>query len=125
MSITPIFGWDNSRVASATEQELQGVGFWPRVAARLIDMSVHFLVTFFTGMLFLLMLVAASSGRIPPLIPAKLNHARVVRFIFALLSISAYHVILTSVHRSGEARVVDSCCTSGWFSVQAQKGSDP
>jgi len=100
MSITPIYGWGNSSVPGPTQPELQGVSFWPRAAARLIDVGVHFLVAFFTGMLFMLMLVVASGGHIPPFILIRLKHTRVMRFLFAVLGIVAYQVILTTVHGS-------------------------
>jgi uncharacterized RDD family membrane protein YckC len=100
-SITPIYGWDNSTVGYTPEPEgIQGVGFWPRVGARLIDTIAHFFVGLFTGTLFRVMLLVASGGHVPPAVVAKLSHGRITSFLFALLGVFAYHVIFDTVHGS-------------------------
>src|SRR5580704_5700514 len=101
MSITPITGWDGSLGGYATEQSgLVGVSFWPRAAARLIDLVVHFAVRYGTGYLFGLMLLVASGGHVPRLIIFKLRHPGLTGFAFTLLGAVAYHVIFTTVHGS-------------------------
>ena len=101
MSITPITGWDDSRSGYATEQSgLVGVSFWPRAAARLIDLVAHFIVRYCTGYLFGLMLLVASGGHVPRLIIAKLRHPGLTGFALTLLGAVAYHVIFTVVHGS-------------------------
>jgi uncharacterized RDD family membrane protein YckC len=79
---------------------LNGVGFWPRVAARVIDMIVHFFTSFGAGILFTILLVVASGGHLSPLVIAKLRHTGVGGVVFALLGSFAYHVVCTSVHGS-------------------------
>lgn len=100
MSITPLFGWDNLEAGSTLEPELLGVTFWPRVAARVIDMAVHYVVRYTAGWLFGAILVIASGGHVPRLVIAKLRHPGVVGFVFVLLGWIAYHVIFTTVHGS-------------------------
>jgi uncharacterized RDD family membrane protein YckC len=101
MSITPITGWDGSLGGYAAEQSgLVGVSFWPRAAARLIDLVVHFAVRYGTGYLFGLMLLVASGGHVPRLIIFKLRHPGLTGFAFTLLGAVAYHVIFTAVHGS-------------------------
>jgi uncharacterized RDD family membrane protein YckC len=77
-----------------------GVSFWPRVGARLIDIVVHYLVSFFAGILFVVMLVVASGGHVSPLVLAKLKTTGLDGFIFALLGSFAYHVVFTAMHGS-------------------------
>lgn len=85
---------------AAQEGQLQGVSFWPRAGARVIDLIVHYLIAFLAGMLFVIMLVAASAGHVSPFVAAKLRHTGVTGFVFALLGSFAYHVVFTTVHGS-------------------------
>jgi uncharacterized RDD family membrane protein YckC len=100
MSITPIFGWDNLEGGRVLEPELLGVTFWPRVAARLIDMAAHYVIRYATGWLFGVMLAIASQGHVSRLVIAKLRHPGLTVFAFGLLGWIAYHVIFTTVHGS-------------------------
>lgn len=79
---------------------LQGVGFWPRAGARVIDGIAHTLVAFFTGLLFGGMLMLASGGHVPPLVAAKLRHGRVTGFLFSAIGVFVYHVIFDTLHGS-------------------------
>jgi len=108
MSITPMFGWDNSQAPVAVEEGLTGVSFWPRAAARIIDLGVHYLVSVFCGILFVMMLVVASGGHVAPLVLAKLRHTGVTGFVFSLLGIVAYHVVFTTVHGSTVGKIIFS-----------------
>jgi uncharacterized RDD family membrane protein YckC len=100
MSITPVGGWDGGYVTEVEEVGLEGMGFWPRVAARVIDLVAHYLVSFFTGILFMVMLVVASGGRVSPPVVGKLHHTGITGVAFALLGAFAYQVIFTTVHGS-------------------------
>ena len=82
------------------QSQLQGVTFWPRVGARVIDMLVHYLVSFVSGILFVILLVIASGGHASPVAMARLQHTGVAGFVFALLGSFAYHVVFTTVHGS-------------------------
>src|SRR5208283_4923755 len=106
MSITPVGGWDGGYVTEVEEVGLGGVGFWPRVAARVIDLVAHYLVGSFTGILFMVMLVVASGGRVSPLVVGKLHHTGITGFAFALLGAFAYQVIFTTVHGSTLGKLV-------------------
>jgi uncharacterized RDD family membrane protein YckC len=79
---------------------LQGVPFWPRVLARVIDFLVHYLSTFAAGFLFVLLLAAATGGRPPAWVLHRLSQTRLAGFVAAILGLFAYHVICTSVHGS-------------------------
>jgi len=72
---------------------VQGVGFWPRVLARVIDLAVHFVASFFAGLLFVILLVIAASGHVSPLVLAKLQSFTFVSFVLSLLGSIAYHAI--------------------------------
>jgi uncharacterized RDD family membrane protein YckC len=78
---------------------LQGVSFWPRVGARAIDLVVHYCVGVFAGLLFVILLAAASGGHIPRELALKMRPG-LTGFLMALLGSVAYQVICTSVHGS-------------------------
>ena len=87
------------------QSQLQGVTFWPRVGARIIDLLVHYIVSFLSGILFVIMLVIASGGHASPVAMARLGHTGVAGFVFALLGSFAYHVVFTSVHGSTVGKI--------------------
>jgi uncharacterized RDD family membrane protein YckC len=80
---------------------IEGVGFWPRVAARLIDAVVHNVVAF-VGFLsgIVLAIVASSTGVSFPFLLAKLSRSTVLAFFLSLLGYFSYHIICESVHGS-------------------------
>lgn len=81
------------------EGELPGVGFWPRVAARVIDFVAHYLVAVCSGALYgiLLAVAAVANGRsVAPLLPKP----RMVLFVFALLGSVAYETVCEAGHGS-------------------------
>ena len=82
------------------QSQLAGVTFWPRVGARVIDMIVHYVVSFACGVLFVILLVIASGGHASPIMMEKLQHTGLVNFVFALLGSFAYHVVFTALHGS-------------------------
>ena len=82
------------------EGVLEGVTFWPRVAARAIDLIAHYVLRYSAGTMFGLMLVLAAGGRIPIPIILKLRHARFTEFIFSIAGFLAYQIIFTVVHGS-------------------------
>jgi uncharacterized RDD family membrane protein YckC len=83
-----------------TPGALEGVSFWPRAAARVIDFVVHYLVAFFSGMLFIFMLSIASGGHIPRMMLWHLRHPGLTGFVFSLFGSLAYQLIFTTVHGS-------------------------
>jgi uncharacterized RDD family membrane protein YckC len=84
----------------ADQAGLQGVSFWPRAFARLIDTVIHYCVGFVVGILFVIMLTIASGGHVPPLILRKISHTGLPLFVAGLAGMVAYHVIFTVVHGS-------------------------
>jgi uncharacterized RDD family membrane protein YckC len=79
---------------------LSGVSFWPRAIARIIDMALHFAVSYSAGYLFGRMVVLASGGHVSRLIVLKLRHPGFIGFACGILGVIAYHVIFTTVHGS-------------------------
>jgi uncharacterized RDD family membrane protein YckC len=85
----------------ATEAEgLPGVSFWPRVAARVIDLVVHYCVSFAAGIFFTILLAAASGGHIPFWVMVKLRHLGLAGFVASLLGSFTYQVVGVSVYGS-------------------------
>ena len=82
------------------QSQLQGVTFWPRVGARVIDLIAHYIVSFGCGVMFVILLIIASGGHASPIVMAKLQHTGFVNFVFALLGSFAYHVVFTALHGS-------------------------
>jgi hypothetical protein len=79
---------------------LAGASFWPRVAARVIDLVVHYCISFAAGMFFTILLAAASGGHIPFWVLVKLRHVGFPGFAAGLVGSFAYHVVGVSVHGS-------------------------
>ncbi len=87
------------------QSKLEGVTFWPRVGARVIDLIVHYIVSFVSGFVFVVMLVVASGGKASPVMLAKLQHTGIANFLFALLGSFAYHVVFTTLHGSTVGKI--------------------
>ncbi len=79
---------------------IEGVSFWPRLLARLIDFTLHYIVGLATGILFALLLAVASGGRLPASVLHRISQANVPTFLAAVLGSFAYFVICESVHGS-------------------------
>jgi uncharacterized RDD family membrane protein YckC len=90
------------------QDELQGVTFWPRAGARIVDMIVHYIVAFTSAFLFGIMVLVASGGHSSPAVLAKMDHTGVLGFIVGLLGSLAYHVIFSSVHGSTIGKIAFS-----------------
>ena len=75
----------------------QGVSFWPRVLARVIDFVVHYIASFLAGLLFALILTVAAGGRPPARVLQRLFQNHYAGFIAGILGLVAYNVICTSV----------------------------
>src|SRR5580698_10008052 len=92
---SPIFTFGGYAAGPAA---LVGISFWPRVAARVIDLVVHYCVAFAAGIFFTILLAAASGGHIPIWVTVKLRHLGVPGFVASLLGSFAYQVVGVSVH---------------------------
>jgi uncharacterized RDD family membrane protein YckC len=79
---------------------IEGVGFWPRVVARIIDMIVHYFVGVCTGFLFGILLAIAAAAAGQPFPAAKLRGLGFAVFFFSLLGSVAYSTICEGVHGS-------------------------
>jgi len=81
---------------------LEGVPFWPRVGARLIDLIVHYVANFgaqFTFGVILGIVAAISHVPVQPLL-VKLQGMLALRFAAALLGQVAYHTVCEGLHGS-------------------------
>lgn len=76
---------------------LQGVSFWPRVAARVIDTLVHFVVSFLSGILFVIMMAIAAGGRLDPVMMHKFGQSGLIGFAFSLVGTVTYHTLSEGV----------------------------
>jgi uncharacterized RDD family membrane protein YckC len=87
---------------------IEGVGFWPRVGARVIDLIVHSLLGTCTGFLFgiLLAIAAAIASQPLPLLLAKLSGGGFTLFVLSLLGSIGYQTICEGVHGSSVGKLV-------------------
>jgi uncharacterized RDD family membrane protein YckC len=85
---------------------IEGVGFWPRVVARVIDMIVHYLIALCTGVFFGILLAIAAAAAGQPFPAAKLQGLGFAVFFFSLLGSVAYHTICEGVHGSTLGKLV-------------------
>jgi uncharacterized RDD family membrane protein YckC len=106
---SPISEFPGSRPPSPTfsfggyateEVGLPGVTFWPRAGARLIDYVLHYCVTYAAGLLFLILVVAASGGHVPAWVLVRFRHAGRIGFVSGMLGFVVYNVICVTVHGS-------------------------
>jgi uncharacterized RDD family membrane protein YckC len=79
---------------------LQGVTFWPRLLARVIDIGVHYIAALLAGFLFALILAIAAGGAPPVAVVQRTFQNNFAVFVAGLLGLFAYNVICTSVHGS-------------------------
>ena len=85
---------------AAPVRGLQGVTFFPRALARVIDLFVHYLATYLAGLLFVWILIIAAGGRPPAWVVQKLSHGSFIGFVAGIAGLFAYHVICTTVDGS-------------------------
>jgi uncharacterized RDD family membrane protein YckC len=85
---------------------IQGVTFWPRALARLVDLLVHFSVSFAAGIFFTIMLFIAAAGHPSRLAIARLSRFSITAFVMALLGSIAYQAICEGVHGSSLGKLV-------------------
>jgi uncharacterized RDD family membrane protein YckC len=78
----------------------QGVTFWPRLLARVIDILVHYIATVLAGLLFALILAVAAGGAPPVRVLQRTFQNNFPAFVAGLLGLFAYNVICTSVQGS-------------------------
>jgi len=81
---------------------IQGVGFWPRFGARVIDLLVHYFVSFCATLLFGFLLGIAAVMTHKPLVSLAdtLGRMTISGIVLALLGYVAYHTICEGVHGS-------------------------
>jgi uncharacterized RDD family membrane protein YckC len=101
MSITPQVGPLSALGPySSPPGEIQGVAFWPRVAARVIDFIVHYMVSIVAAFFFAILLVIAAGGRPNPQLSERIRHTGIAVFAFSLLGSIAYEIVCEGVHGS-------------------------
>jgi uncharacterized RDD family membrane protein YckC len=85
-----------------TPGAIEGVGFWPRAAARLIDTVVHFVVNVCTGLAFgvALGIYADLTSQPAEELVARAEHAGLLSYALALVGFVAYYSIAEAVHGS-------------------------
>lgn len=78
---------------------LEGVTFWPRVLARVIDVVVHIIISGCTGFLFgILYGIASALARHAT--PLKLEGGGLALFVAGLLGATGYEIVCETVHGS-------------------------
>jgi uncharacterized RDD family membrane protein YckC len=85
---------------AAQSDAIVGVGFWPRVASRLIDTAVDYGVGYFSGHLFARLVILAAGGHVTHEIALKFNGQSSYVFICAWWGAVAYHTICEGLHGS-------------------------
>jgi uncharacterized RDD family membrane protein YckC len=85
---------------------IEGVGFWPRAAARVIDLLVHILVGFCAGFLFTIVQMIAAGGHPDRLLVLKLQQTTFASFLLAILGSLVYHTSCEGLHGSTLGKLV-------------------
>lgn len=88
--------------ASVQPGMLEGVSFWPRVGARVIDLVVHYAANFGAQLAFGIMLgIVAVLNHVPvQVLIAKVAGMKALTFLAAVLGGAAYHAICEGLHGS-------------------------
>ena len=100
---TPTFGSSFSgslvlpSLSRYVEIGLRGVGFWPRVLARIIDFVILYLLGIIAGIIFAALLSIAAGGRPPAWVLRRMSQMSVTLFLAGAFGSLAYQVICTSV----------------------------
>jgi uncharacterized RDD family membrane protein YckC len=83
----------------ATSTDIVGVGFWPRVGARVIDTVVHILIAAMAGVIgvIIAVFVAAATGQEPDALIDRISTTTLLSFVFSLLGAVAYQTITEGV----------------------------
>ncbi|HWX55402.1 MAG TPA: RDD family protein [Verrucomicrobiae bacterium] len=87
---------------AGTPGQLEGVGFWPRAGARLIDLVFHFFVSIAAGLVMgigLAIYASVSGQSIQPWL-VKIGHNGWLAYVFAALGSVASNTICESLHGS-------------------------
>ena len=81
---------------------IEGVSFWPRVGARMIDVAVMTFFDFIAGAIFGVVLAIVATILHQPLavVAARYQRAGLAVFLFSVLAGLAYHTILDGLHGS-------------------------
>jgi uncharacterized RDD family membrane protein YckC len=82
--------------------EIRGVGFWPRVGARILDTILAAVVGFFAGLVFAFFVFVAAqmNGQSAAPMLARQSRSGFVVFVFALQGQLAYHTLCEGLHGS-------------------------
>jgi uncharacterized RDD family membrane protein YckC len=93
---------------AAGPEQIEGVGFWPRVGARLIDFVVQYIVAICAGLVFgfALGIIATMLGKPVSVLAMKMRHIGFAGIGVSLLAAVAYHTICESVHGSTAGKML-------------------
>ncbi len=84
-----------------------GVGFWPRVGARLIDTLIHSAVAIGAGMLLRAVMVPAPATAVDlNTLAGRLAGASPMNFLVGFLGFAAYHTICEGLHGSSLGKLL-------------------
>jgi uncharacterized RDD family membrane protein YckC len=89
---------------------IEGVAFWPRVGARLIDLVIHYIVGILVGFFFAVVVLIAAAGHPDPIQLARMRHTGIAVFVFSLLGSVVYEIICEGLHGSTLGKLVLGMC---------------
>jgi uncharacterized RDD family membrane protein YckC len=93
---------------SSQPGDIEGVSFWPRAGARIVDTVLYYLMGYCAAILFAVLVFVAAAGHPDPLQIAKMSHTGIIGFVVALLGSVAFHTICESVHGSTPGKLLFS-----------------
>jgi uncharacterized RDD family membrane protein YckC len=93
---------------STDEHALIGVGFWPRVAARLIDTVVHQVIALFSGFFIgiVIAIAAVFSASDPSAAAQRAATPGFTAFLLAIVGYAVYHTICEGLHGSTLGKLI-------------------
>jgi uncharacterized RDD family membrane protein YckC len=87
---------------TGTPGGLEGVNFWPRVGARLIDLVVHYVIALASGVIFGILLgIVATLKHLPVQeLAHQVSQFSILGFVLALLGSITYHILCEGISGS-------------------------
>lgn len=102
------FQFSSYAEATVTPGLPEGVRFWPRAAARIIDMVAHTMVGLMTGLMMGIMvgISAAATGGDVQAIVRKLQASSPMNYVVGFAGFVAYHTIQEGLHGSSLGKLL-------------------
>lgn len=85
---------------------LEGAGFWPRAAARIIDVLLQVFTGALVGFFVTFFMILAAGGHLSPVLLMKLRHTTLLSFVLAIVGTIVYETVCEGLHGSTLGKMI-------------------